>query len=231
MVRLAQISLFFVSRVEFTQHDDESLCYYLARVLPDKAAGGRLGLEVYKELVRAVGTCSTRRLSLLNHKFIFFKSYDKATVRSAHAWGARHTAESWKERYKKNSAKFDAWIEEIVKEEGRSRKQLWPEDRRVTQKASRDRHDHEPDTDSSGESYEVEERRQPPRKRRRSDYSPPLPNRRRVAQRSSDQQVRTHSSSDRKGKGRALEEEDEEDEDEDELDQLQYVVALPSAAL
>lgn len=150
-------------------------------------------------------------------------------MRNAHKWSARHTAESWKERYKKNSARFDARIEEIVNKEGRSRKQLWPEDRRVAQKASRHRHDHGPDTDSSGESYEVEERRQPPRKRRRSDYSPPPPNRRRVAQHSTDQQVGTHSSSDRKGKGRALEEEDEEDEDEP--DQLQYIVSLPFTAL
>lgn len=56
----------------FTELDDESLCYYLARILPDKAAGGRLGLSVYKRLVDMVGTyVLTRRLSLLS-QLIFF---------------------------------------------------------------------------------------------------------------------------------------------------------------
>ena len=40
----------------FTESDDESLCYYIARILPDKAAGGRLGLGIYKMLVEMVGT-------------------------------------------------------------------------------------------------------------------------------------------------------------------------------
>lgn len=46
----------FFSREPFTGEDDERLCYYLARILPDKAAGGRLGLDVYKALVSTVGT-------------------------------------------------------------------------------------------------------------------------------------------------------------------------------
>lgn len=203
----------------FTAQDDEHLCYFLARIIPDKAAGGRLGLEVYKELLRTVGTYpSTIRPSPLKHIFVFFlksRSFGKAAARDTHAWGARHTAESWKERYKKNAAEFDKWIEDIVKQEGRSRKQLWPEDRRVTHKPLRGRRKHEPERDSSDGNYKEEEEKspQPPRKRRRSDHSPPPPPNRRQLVHSSDQQVGTRSSSGRKGKARALE--------EDELDQSQ----------
>lgn len=46
----------FLSRVPFTEDDDRFLYSYLARILPDKASGGRLGLEVYKALVRTVCT-------------------------------------------------------------------------------------------------------------------------------------------------------------------------------
>lgn len=51
----------------FTELDDEYLCSYLARILPDRAAGGRSGLKVYEKLVDAVGTfVLTRYLSSLN---------------------------------------------------------------------------------------------------------------------------------------------------------------------
>ena len=117
----------------------------------------------------------------------------------SHEWAGRHTAESWKERYKKNAIKFDARIEEIVKLEGRSRKLLWPEDRRAGHKYQRGKHKIEPEEESS-EEYE-EEPQQPLRKRRRSDYSSSPPNR--VVQRRSDE----------KGKARADEEEMEEEGD------------------
>lgn len=196
----------------FTADDDERLCYYLARVLPDKAGGGRLGLKVYEKLVNTVGTCAFNfRLTI---KFYFQHIFGQATVKRTHAWSARHTAASWKERYKNNAVKFDEWIEDVVKQEGQSRKQSWPEDRRASQKALRGKHRYESGEDSSEVSYE-EEQRPPPRKRRQSDHSTPPPKRRQVVQRSSDQGITTRSSSDRKGKARALAE-----EDEDELDQL-----------
>ena len=131
-------------------------------------------------------------------------------MRDSHAWGARHTAESWKERYKKNAINFDRWIEDIVKLEGRSRKQLWHQDRRAGYKVLRREHKHEPEEEPSEEEssegdYYEEEPLQPSRKRRRSDYSssPPSPNRRRVVQR------------DEKGKARAVEEEEEEGESDE----------------
>ena len=121
-------------------------------------------------------------------------------MRDSHEWGARHTAESWKERYKKNAMKFDERIEDIVKLEGRSRKQLWPEDRRAGHKYLRGKHKNEPEEESSEGDYE-EETSQPSRKRRRSDYSSSPPVGRRVVQRPSNE----------KGKARA-EQEEEEDE-------------------
>ena len=130
-------------------------------------------------------------------------------MRDSHAWGARHTAESWKERYKKNAIKFDKRIEDIVKLEGRSRKQLWPEDRRAGHKLLRDKHKLEPEEEPSEGDYE-EESPQPSRKRRRSDYSSSPLNRRRVVQRTSDV----------KGKARAEEEEEEEESDKSDLSDL-----------
>lgn len=118
----------------------------------------------------------------------------------SHEWGARHTAQSWKERYKKNAPIFDEWIDDIVKREGRSRKQLWHEDRRASQKYL-GKHKFEPQEDSNEEDPSEEEYKEEPlqltRKRQRSDYSPSLPDRRQVVQRS-------------KGKGRAEEQEQDE---------------------
>ena len=127
-------------------------------------------------------------------------------MRPAYAWGARHTAESWKERYKKNATKFDKRIDDLVKLEGRSRKQLWPEDRRTGHKVLRGKHKYEPkDLEGLSEGdYDLEdEHPRPSRKRRRPDYSPPPPNRQQVVQRPSDE----------KGKARAVEEEEEEESD------------------
>ncbi|KAF8809109.1 hypothetical protein BYT27DRAFT_7188203 [Phlegmacium glaucopus] len=192
-------------RRRFTYDDDKNLCHYLARLIPDKAAGGRQGLGVYNELVKM------------------------AKLKDTHTWGARHTAESWKERYKKRIADFDERIEDIVKLEGRSRKQLWHEDRRVGHKARLARQKHETEEDSSEGSYGEEESPQSLRKRRRSDYSPPPPNRRRFVQRSGDQQVGTRSRSSRKGKARALEEDaDDLDQSDDYMDQDEISQPGPS---
>jgi hypothetical protein len=96
---------------------------------------------------------------------------------------------------------FDRRIEEIVELEGRSRKLLWPQDRRACHKFLRGKHKIEPEEGTS-EGDSEEEPQQSSRKRRRSDYSSSPPNRRRVVQRLSDE----------KGKARAEEEEGELDE-------------------
>ncbi|KAF9526934.1 hypothetical protein CPB83DRAFT_434534 [Crepidotus variabilis] len=38
-------------RTDFTSNDDDHLCKFIARTLPDKASGGRTGDSVYKALV------------------------------------------------------------------------------------------------------------------------------------------------------------------------------------
>ncbi|KAF8970292.1 hypothetical protein BDZ97DRAFT_1914615 [Flammula alnicola] len=40
-------------RIEYTAEDDERLCQYLSRILPDKKSGGRQGLKVYQALLEA----------------------------------------------------------------------------------------------------------------------------------------------------------------------------------
>ncbi|KAJ8515737.1 hypothetical protein ONZ45_g6895 [Pleurotus djamor] len=69
-------------RTEFTVQDDRNLVKYLAGACPDLASGGRLGMIVYEELMSNVSI----------------------------VWRNRHTAHSWRERYKKNRERFDAEI-------------------------------------------------------------------------------------------------------------------------
>ncbi|KAJ4475713.1 hypothetical protein J3R30DRAFT_3294088, partial [Lentinula aciculospora] len=89
-------------RTAFTSEDDQNLCQHLARTLPDPAAGGRQSLLFYTKLVSYVGP------------------YD---------WTQRHTAQSWREHYKKNKARLDIQIAEIVAEQGVNPKALYHKDR------------------------------------------------------------------------------------------------------
>jgi hypothetical protein len=53
------------SRVEYTDDDDDHLCYYLARRTPDPNEGGRMGNAIYKELERLV--CGHFKVFVLPH--------------------------------------------------------------------------------------------------------------------------------------------------------------------
>lgn len=127
-------------------------------------------------------------------------------------WALRHTAESWKERYKKFAPDFDTRISQLV-EAGTGGKYAWPEDRRMTHARLRS----VVELDSDGE--EVEEEQAPggddeeefippsPPKRRHSGRSDlPPPKRVRVSTQSSRRQSAT-----RNGKEKAVEEEEEPD--------------------
>ncbi|KAF9012084.1 hypothetical protein BDZ89DRAFT_484888 [Hymenopellis radicata] len=82
-------------RVEFSQDDKEHLGQYLASRVPKPADGGLLGKVLYNELV------------------------DLYTVDpTEYAWVKRHTAQSWREHYKKNPAYFNAFIIDYVAEYG-----------------------------------------------------------------------------------------------------------------
>ncbi|KIJ63385.1 hypothetical protein HYDPIDRAFT_113374 [Hydnomerulius pinastri MD-312] len=76
-------------RQNFTSDDDRYLAYYLATIYPDKATGGRLGGSAYKELMRLAP----------NPDF---------------QWARRHTAQSWRERYKKQAGRLDPLIDEYA---------------------------------------------------------------------------------------------------------------------
>ncbi|KIM48753.1 hypothetical protein M413DRAFT_21084 [Hebeloma cylindrosporum] len=180
-------------RVEFTEDDDEKLCQYLSRILPDKESGGRQGLKVYQALC----ACA-------EHKPVEYK------------WALRHTPESWKERYKKFAPQFDKRISELAKRNP-GVEHAWPEDRRMPPSRLRG----VIELDSDGEEVEEgqvppdddEERSVPasPPKRRRSGPSDlPTAKRVRVSSPSHRPSQRRRSSATSKGKEKAVEEEEEE---------------------
>ncbi|KAF4615382.1 hypothetical protein D9613_002739 [Agrocybe pediades] len=96
------------SRVPYTASDDENLCQYIAAVLPEKEAGGRMGQGLYDTL------CAIAK-----------------SEPDEFAWASRHPAQSWRERYKKNMAKFDARIDAIVASSDIRRTNLSGKDRRA----------------------------------------------------------------------------------------------------
>ncbi|KAF8163520.1 hypothetical protein B0H34DRAFT_672497 [Crassisporium funariophilum] len=186
-------------RVSFTQDDDLRLIRYLARLMPDKKAGGRLGLNVYIELVQM------------------------ATVRGNDwAWTARHTPESWKQRYKMRAAWFDQEIAATVAAEPVTEKQLWHENRTLTQAKLRrpQVQQEESDEEEQEEESEVEilEISHQPQKRRRSEpmvqaHSPP-DKRQRIVRKSAPELMK-RSSNTGKGKERVVGPQQQEEEEED----------------
>ncbi|KAF8912817.1 hypothetical protein CPB84DRAFT_466280 [Gymnopilus junonius] len=78
-------------RTQFTEDDEEHLCQWIAAKIPYKETGGRTGNRLYQQL------CDL--------------SSDPE-----YAWVTRHTWQSWRERYKKNSARLDAIIARIVEQ-------------------------------------------------------------------------------------------------------------------
>nr|AGK29856.1 FAD-binding protein [Volvariella volvacea] len=78
-------------RTQFTEEDEEHLCEWIAQKIPYKETGGRTGNRLYQQLCDLAG----------DPEF---------------AWVARHTWQSWRERYKKNAARLDAIIAGIVEQ-------------------------------------------------------------------------------------------------------------------
>ncbi|KIO22736.1 hypothetical protein M407DRAFT_78888, partial [Tulasnella calospora MUT 4182] len=71
-------------RREYTEEDDRNLAEYLGRRLPSKDMRGRTGNGIYQEL------CERTDL---------------------YPWAAKHTWQSWRNRYKKNQNRIDAMTE------------------------------------------------------------------------------------------------------------------------
>ncbi|KAF9229472.1 hypothetical protein BS17DRAFT_771511 [Gyrodon lividus] len=76
-------------RTQFTEEDEERLCQWIATKIPYKETGGRTGNRLYQQLC-------------------------EMTVDPEYAWVTRHTWQSWRERYKKNSVRLDKMIATIV---------------------------------------------------------------------------------------------------------------------
>ncbi|KAG6911844.1 hypothetical protein DXG01_000091 [Tephrocybe rancida] len=76
-------------RTQFTEEDEEHLCNWIASKIPYKETGGRTGNRLYQQLCE--------------------QSNDPEF-----AWVARHTWQSWRERYKKNAPRLDVLIASIV---------------------------------------------------------------------------------------------------------------------
>ncbi|KAJ7169693.1 hypothetical protein C8R46DRAFT_1089683 [Mycena filopes] len=76
-------------RTQFTEDDEQHLANWIATKIPYKETGGRTGNRLYQQLCE------------LNNEPEF-------------AWVARHTWQSWRERYKKNSSRLDVLIATIV---------------------------------------------------------------------------------------------------------------------
>ncbi|KAF8506938.1 hypothetical protein F5888DRAFT_1646551 [Russula emetica] len=78
-------------RTQFTEEDEEHLCNWIAAKIPYKETGGRTGNRLYQQLC------------------------DMASD-PEFAWVTRHTWQSWRERYKKNSQRLDTMIQAIVEQ-------------------------------------------------------------------------------------------------------------------
>ncbi|EDR15052.1 uncharacterized protein LACBIDRAFT_300808 [Laccaria bicolor S238N-H82] len=76
-------------RTQFTDEDEEHLCNWIAAKIPYKETGGRTGNRLYQQLC-------------------------EQTNDPEFAWVTRHTWQSWRERYKKNSSRLDTTIAGIV---------------------------------------------------------------------------------------------------------------------
>ncbi|KAI9462390.1 hypothetical protein BJY52DRAFT_145185 [Lactarius psammicola] len=78
-------------RTQFTEEDEERLCNWIAAKIPYKETGGRTGNRLYQQLC------------------------DMAND-PEYSWVTRHTWQSWRERYKKNSQRLDTLIQAIVEQ-------------------------------------------------------------------------------------------------------------------
>ncbi|VDB99720.1 unnamed protein product [Peniophora sp. CBMAI 1063] len=78
-------------RTPFTDEDEHHLCQWIAEKIPYKNTGGRTGNKLYQQLV-------------------------EKGEEPGYGWVKRHTWQSWRERYKKNTARMDPLITRIVDE-------------------------------------------------------------------------------------------------------------------
>ena len=101
------LCLLVFRRTPFTEEDEERLCQWIATKIPYKETGGRTGNRLYQQLCEMVSPPKI-------HKLYGFLTQCSKVVDPEYAWVTRHTWQSWRERYKKNSVRLDNLIAAIV---------------------------------------------------------------------------------------------------------------------
>ncbi|KAJ7074156.1 hypothetical protein C8F01DRAFT_10688 [Mycena amicta] len=118
----------------FTDEDEDHLVHYLGVLIPDKSSGGRLGKNVYKQLME-----------------------NAEILPEEYAWAKRHTWQSWRERYKKNQHKFDTRIEEERPHEGTAEHQRYELSRKAPRSGPRIQYNRESNSPESEEWDELDD--------------------------------------------------------------------------
>lgn len=97
-----------IRRTHFTEEDEQHLCDWIAAKIPFKETGGRTGNRLYQQLCDMV----CRPFFFSKQQLHVLTGYQAGDP--DYAWVTRHTWQSWRERYKKNAARLDVKISEIV---------------------------------------------------------------------------------------------------------------------
>ncbi|KAF7322467.1 Myb-DNA-bind-2 domain-containing protein [Mycena chlorophos] len=181
------------ARQEFTADDDNKLIRYLGVLIPDKSEGGRLGKNVYKQLMEHADT-----------------------LPNEYAWVSRHTWQSWRERYKKNQEWFDAQIEDSRPDEGTQSHQRYELSRKAVKGIHYQRYGNSEERD---ELEDDDEDRPPPEEEEEENSDQELENigtssrKRRISEpesQPSPKRARTQTRGSVKGKERAIPDEADE---------------------
>ncbi|KAJ7709568.1 hypothetical protein B0H17DRAFT_1028340 [Mycena rosella] len=122
----------FRERTDFSEEDDRRICEYVGQLIPDKSNGGRTGNNIYKRLIR--------------NAEIEPEEYN---------WAFRHTWQSWRERYKKNQGRLDAYIDAWVVPLGVEPHQMYHLSRNAPRTSHREEEEEEEENEE--EDAEVEE--------------------------------------------------------------------------
>ncbi|KAF5330950.1 hypothetical protein D9619_005415 [Psilocybe cf. subviscida] len=189
----------FRTRTEYTSDDDMDLCKFLWRETVGNGGMGRTGLQLYKRMV-----------SMAKHS-------------NEHRWTGRHTAESWRNRYKKNQKRLDGLITKIAAETPAGIRLHFENNGRYKQAAPQEEEEPEKDSELEPESEDEE----PPRQRRRTAIINKPRRSRRIAHiaaspspRGSGPRLRRNAREREEEAEPESEEEAQEDELEDEMPQM-----------
>lgn len=88
----------------YTQEDDDNLCWYMSRRIPNSEDGGRFSHGIWKELLTAVRS-SSLAACICSNNWLIQAEFDESL-----GWAKRHSVQSWRERYRKRAARFDPII-------------------------------------------------------------------------------------------------------------------------